>query len=323
MTPNVQPSDWTCLDPWWSAYAQTQSIIRNHTSAQIFGMERLICIWDELDLWWNEYMEMGHKTVVELSDLLEHSNDAWKHSDAPFDTDPLAVNLTKEQYRRGPLQPSGEVGWSRWFARLLRPSVALITELFDVPVDQLPNEVIQEDRLSKQNGSFRRPDILLCHANYGISIEVKLGDENYGKTAETATLVEQHYDSLEWEHVLLLPRRKKERLRTIVEPSLDLRHDDRLQVAWDDPGPVTVLYWCDVTGTIRSLLRRGAVVDDHWAANAYLFCAVAEQQLLDFQPQPVVEQLAAPANVVDTLQPIGIANILEEQLTYLRQRVSP
>lgn len=80
------------------------------------------------------------------------------------------------------------------------------------------------------------------------------------------------------------------------------------------------MYWRDVTAAIRSVLRRGVAVDDHWAANAYLFCAVAEQQLMNFQPQPVVRKVAGSANVVDTLRPIMLADSLEEQLTYLRER---
>ncbi|MFC7767847.1 hypothetical protein ACFQS5_03755 [Salinirubellus sp. GCM10025899] len=82
-----------------------------------------------------------------------------------------------------------------------------------------------------------------------------------------------------------------------------------------------MIYWRDVTAAIRSLLRRNAVVDDHWAANAYLFCAVAEQQIMEFRPQPVIERMVALANVVDSLRPIQFAEILEKQLTYLRERV--
>ena len=318
MSSDVEPSDWTCLDPWWSAYVQTA---RNSDLAQVLDRERLAHYWDELDPWWNIYAETGYETAVKISDLLEQSNSEWKNSDAPFDTDPLTADLTSKRSLRGPLRPSGEVEWSRWLAQLMRPSKALTTELFDVTVNQAPSKVIRENQLSKEDGSFRRPDILLCHADRGVSIEVKLDDENYKKTAETAGLVERHYDDREWVHTLLLPRRKKKRLNAILEPPLNPRHDDQLQIEWDNPGPIEVKYWCDVTAAIRSLLRRGAVVDDHWAANAYLFCAVAEQQIMNFQPQPVVERLADPTSIVDTNRPIGIADTLEEQLTYLREWV--
>ncbi|KAB1189187.1 hypothetical protein GJR98_00660 [Haloferax sp. MBLA0077] len=152
---------------------------------------------------------------------------------------------------------------------------------------------------------------------------MKLDDENYQKTAETAALVEAYYDDLEWSHYLLLPKRKMSRLDAIVEPLLTELPDGRTEIAWDDPGPVTVLHWRDVTTAIRTLLYHADIVDDHWGANAYLFCAVAEQQLLKFQSQPVIEQLAAPATVVNTARPIRIAHTLGEQLTYLRERVFP
>lgn len=309
---------WDEFDLWWQAYADSPTFVQGSASAPEFLIERLTDSWNELDPWWDLYTETGHVTAVMIADLLDRSNPEWRQSDNPFDTDPLAADLTMDRFRRGPLQPTDEVGWSRWLAQLLAPSAALVTELFDVEVDQPPGKVLREDQLSKQDGSFRRPDILVRFADRGVSIEVKLGDENYQKTADTARLIEYHYADRKWAHTLLLPKGRTGRLDSIVEPPVEARPDGRLQIEWDDPGPVSVIYWSDVTAAIRSLLRRGVAVDDHWAANAYLFCAVAEQHLMNFQPQPVIERLAAPANVVDTLQPIALADTLEEQLTYLR-----
>jgi hypothetical protein len=195
----------------------------------------------------------------------------------------------------------------------------LVSELFDVAVNAVPGEVVREDQLKKADGSFRRPDVLLCYEDYGISIEVKLADENYGKTAETAELIERHYPDQEWTHVLLLPEQKRLRLESTVDPAVTQASGGRLQVEWNEPGPVGVVFWRDVTQATRSLLRRGGAVDDHWAANAYLFSAVAEQRIMDFRPQSVIERMAEPANVVDTIQPIALAGRLEEQLTYLRE----
>lgn len=352
----IEPSDWGSLDPWWSAYERSEPVAHGSNSMQIlerftdcwgsFGPwwgaytdsapvvlgshsagelvgEQMTDSWAELDLWWEDYVETGHETAVQIADLLEQSNDDWESSDVPFDTDPLAVDLTGRRISRGPLQPSGEVEWSKWLAQLLRPSAQLVTELFDVTEARAPSEVVREEQLTKREGTFRRPDLLVFYADQGISVEVKLGDENYQKTAETARLVERHYDGQEWTHTLLLPRRKKGRLANIVDPPLDRSNDDRLTVEWDDPGPVDVLYWHDVTAAIRTVLRRGAAVDDHWAANAYLFCAVAEQQLMRFQPQSVIDTMAEPENILHTTLPITFADTLEEQLTYLREHVEP
>lgn len=358
MSTEVKPSDWTYLDSWWSTYAQTKPagqdpasmrvldkegftdswdevdlwwqaytetspFVGDQASARILSTEHSAESWDELDPWWDIYTETGYDKAKQIAELLEKSNDEWAQSSGPFDTDPLAADLTGRRVSRGPLQPNGEVEWSRWLAQLLRPSAALVAELFDVTVSQAPGEVVREEQLSKEEGTFRRPDILVFYPDRGISTEVKLGDENYRKTSETAELVERHYNDPEWDHILLLPKRKQERLASIVKPQLDRGSGGRLTVEWDEPGPIEVLYWRDVTAAIRSILRRGEAVDDHWAASAYLFCAVAEQQIMGFQSQPVIDGMADPASVVDTIQPITFSDTLEEQLMYLREQVVP
>jgi hypothetical protein len=159
------------------------------------------------------------------------------------------------------------------------------------------------------------------YPDQAVSVEVKLDDKNYQKTQETASLIERDYPEKEWTHTLLLPKANMGWLRSIVDAPLSVRSDGRRRIEWKDPDAVGIVYWRDVTATVRSVLRRGAAVDDHWAANAYLFAAVAEQRLLNFQPQPVVTQLAEPTSVVDAIQPIRLASTLEEQLTYLSKRV--
>lgn len=350
MSTEVEPSDWEHLDPWWSAYRQTQLVTRSSASAldrdrladcwdeldpwwrayadtsphvrtpatmRALAGELLTGSWDELDPWWDIYTETGHETAVELANLLERSNEEWAQSAAPFDTDPLASAVTSDQ---GPLLPSNEEGWSDWLARLLRPSAALVTELFDVEIDQCPDEVIREDRLVKEDDSHRRPDILIIGTDRGVSIEVKLDDPDYGKTEETAGLIECGYPRREWTHTLLLPKRNIGNLRSSVELSDRPGPGERPQIGWEKPAPVSVVYWGDVTAAIRSLLLRGDAVDDHWAANAYLFCAAVEQQIMNFQPQPVIDDMACPANVLDTIQPISLAGVLGQQLTFLRER---
>ncbi|WP_241987261.1 hypothetical protein [Halorubrum sp. SD690R] len=311
---------WDEVDSWWEAYTDISPFVRGEASGRVLSIEQQTDLWDELDPWWDIYTEVGHNKAKQIAELLDKSNNEWAQSPGPFDTDPLAADLSGRQVSRGPVQPNGEVEWSRWLAQLLRPSAALVTELFGVVVSKAPSGVVREEQLSKEGGTFRRPDILVLHSKRGISIEVKLGDENYRKTSETAALVERHYADRQWTHTLLLPSRKQERLAATVEPPLDRKSGDRLMIEWDDPGSIGVLYWRDVTAAIRSILRRGEVVDDHWAANAYLFCAVAEQQIMGFYPQPVVEQLTGSADVVNTLRPTMLADTLDKQLTYLRER---
>lgn len=316
-------NSWSEIDPWWQAYSDSSLPALDSSSGGDPVRDQLTDVWGELDPWWDAYIEAGHETAERIAELLEQSNEQWESSDAPFDTDPLAVDLKRMGMGRGPLQPTNEVGWSLWLARLLRPSGLLVSELFDVEVDQASMKVAREEQLSKGKGPTRRPDLLVIGDEQGVSIEVKLGDENYRKTSHTASLVEDHYEDPTWTHTLLLPERKKGRLDSIVEPGLDRQPNGRHTVPWDDPGEVDVIYWRDMTRAIRSVLRRGDAVDSHWAANAYLFCAIVEQRILDFQPQSVIEGMANPGNVVDTIQPITFADTLEEELMYLLEQVDP
>ncbi|ELZ48850.1 hypothetical protein C464_05550 [Halorubrum coriense DSM 10284] len=150
---------------------------------------------------------------------------------------------------------------------------------------------------------------------------MKLGDENYRKTPETARLIERHYDDVGWNHALLLPKRQRGRLNAVVSPSIDEQADGTREIVWDESGPITVLYWQDVAAAVRAVLQRGDVVDDHWAANAYLFCAAVEQHIAGFQPQPVIDRMVDPSGVVETVRPIVVSDALDEQLTYLRSRL--
>lgn len=354
MSRGVVPTDWNTLDVWWASYAKTRPVIRSsnssevgtkehvirswndvdswwhthtgeslaitgHDAARVVDQQRLSECWPALDSWWETYTETGHETAVDLAEVFEDSTEAWGRSAAQFDADPLSTALSETGSRRGPLRPSGEVRWSRWLARLLRPSVAFLTEVFNVVVESAPESVVREEQIPQPDGTFKRPDILVFCGDRAISIEVKLEDTNYGKTATTAHLVEQYYDDYEWTHILLLPKSKRGRLDDIVDPEIERHSEGQRRILWENPGPIDIVYWQDVTAAIRTVLRQGHAVDDHWAANAYLFCAVAEHELLGFQSQRAIEEWVDPANIVETVQPLGMVGTLEEQLTYLRQ----
>lgn len=315
----IDPNDWTRLDSWWTARCQSPTYARRTASSEIWATNAR-ANWADLDPWWTEYLDVGNETAGRIADLLDRATERWEQSDAPFETDPLAVDVSGD---RGPLRPAIEVEWSRWLARLLGPSAAFVSELVEPDINAPPTEVARETRLTRRDGEgYRRPDLVVRTPSRGISVEVKLDDENYRKTAETARLVERRDDDREWTHTLLLPQSKLARLDAIVDPPLESRPDGRRQIPWDDP-TVTVLCWRDVTRALRSVVTRGDAVDDHWAANAYLFCAAVEQHVLDFQSQPVIERLASPSTVTDAIQPIEITETLDEQLQYLQETTNP
>jgi hypothetical protein len=133
----VKPHDWASLDSWWSAYAQAKTAVQNPVSRRVLDKGRLTDSWDEIDrwwrthdnsspyasttdptwpivserltdswgeleAWWETYIETGHETAIEIAGILRHSNEAWRQSAAPFDTDPLVSPVTRDQ---GPLLP--------------------------------------------------------------------------------------------------------------------------------------------------------------------------------------------------------------------------
>lgn len=313
---------WSKLSRWEHTQAQSLRLLRNPSSPWVDQNQFAAC-WPDFDAWWDAYSDSGHETAEEIVNLFEQSNNVWDDAAAPFDTDPLSSILSESSGLRGPLRPSGEVSWSRWLARLLRPSQALVTELFGMSIDRPPIRVDRETQIEKLDGTFRRPDILVFCDDHGVSIEVKLDDDNYRKTAETARLVEQKYDGMEWNHVLLLPKENKERLNSVVEPAIEPQSDGSQRIMWDEPEPIEVVYWQDVTAAIRTVLRQCEAVDDQWAANGYLFCAVAEQRLIGFQPLPIIERSIDSGDFVEAVRPIGMIDILEQQLTYLTERLNP
>ncbi|WP_323677546.1 hypothetical protein [Halorubellus sp. PRR65] len=193
--------------------------------------------------------------------------------------------------------------------------------LFEITVSREPASVLTEAFLSNAGGVDRRADILVFHEDRAVSIEVKLGDEHYGKTAETVALIEQHYPNYEWTHVLLLPEQQRGALDSTLDTTVTDTETGGERINWPGHAPVQIRYWTDVAMALRSCLVGGESVDAYWAANAYLLCASIERRVLGFQSQAVVEALAAPTGIVDLLPTAQRTRQLRKQLQYLRDWV--
>jgi hypothetical protein len=126
-------------------------------------------------------------------------------------------------------------------------------------------------------------DILVEYAGTAVSIEVKTGDEHYGKTPHTAELVERH-DDRDWSHVLLIQRSKHSQLQYTFGDELEQPIDERPVIRAGDSPEVTVQFWEDVSRVLRQLLIEGRESNSHWQASAYLFVTLIEQRLLGFHP---------------------------------------
>lgn len=317
---NELSADWDTSDGWWDTYQASPLILPERKFAGLRGERVKNDAWTDVDNWWELYSEIGAETATEIAGILELSNELWAHSKVPFNEDPLSADITPSIFRRGPIHPRVEEDWSNWLAQLLSSSELLVSSSFDEEYTTSPKNVIREAHLPKEDRKFRRADILVTTDDRGVSIEVKIGDDDFEKTGETARLVEEEYSHLNWSHVLLLPKRQKEALAEKVEPELS-EEDGQFRVLWDEPGPINVVFWQDVTSSIRTLLIDGEFVDDLWAANAYMFCSVMEQLVLRFQPKPTIDTIQNTERVGRSALSITMANQLEEQLTYLRDVV--
>jgi len=249
--------------------------------------------WDVIDEWWNQYVTLQSQGLIELSQTLNELNQRWKVSDSRFNVDPLETDWSPSVKQAGPLRTGQEENWSGWLAQLLRDSSGGFTEvILGNEFGMAPDLVHCEQAFHDENLHDRRIDILGEFGGWGITIEVKLEDESYGKTLQAAYLAEQQYDrDLQWSHFLLLPRHKHDTLIDIFEGRI--RTDDNRPII-EANGPeersVTVLYWLDVSHALRISLLESREQDAHWSASAFLFTTLIEQQIARFYPAEFVHE---------------------------------
>lgn len=321
MRDSVKGSEWDILDPWWTTFVDRTTPNGTSVHNMVLHTARLARVWPEFDAWWAVYTETGHETAIAIRDLIEASNERWATGRGPFDTDPLATDVATERSLLGPLQPADELQWSYWLAELLRVP-AFAEEIFGRTFPDEHIEVVREESYDREStDGSRRADIVLRQSGIGVSVEVKLFDTSYTKTAETAALVEGAAPKLEWTHSLILPKSQREALVADVDVPLETIDGGTEYLMWDEPGPIQVVYWRDISTAARSLLRDGSIENDQWNAAAFLFCGLVEQRLLNFQPLPLIQRMADAERVTDTTRPIQLGAILDEQLTHLELTV--
>jgi len=192
----------------------------------------------------------------------------WKCRLHELDGDPSAWDWT--EFR--PLRLSREEDWSNWLGWLFRTSTEgeLAWKLFGGELGR-PAHSLRRPKVLREESSEdqeRRADILLLwQPRLGIHIEVKVGDEQFGKTLETGRKLRAKHAVREWWNYVLIP--------------------DESLGAWDKSArseasgnrEVEVLLWKDVVRGLRSCLwsKRESMV---WRTWAWTFCGAVEQQLL-------------------------------------------
>ena len=205
----------------------------------------------------------------------------WHYRLQEFGGDPSDFAWT--EFR--PLRLTREEDWSDWLGWLFSTSTEgeLAWRLFGEELGRsalfLRNpKVLREEASEDQQ---RRADILLLwQPKLGIHIEVKVGDEQFGKTLETGRKLREKHPAREWRNFVLIP--------------------DESLGAWDESAKsgasgkqeVEVLLWNDVARSLRSCLwsKRESIV---WRTWAWTFCGAIEQELLGLaRPRPTQSDLS-------------------------------
>lgn len=275
--------------------------------------------WNPVEDWWEQYAILHSQDLLELRQLLDEINHRWQTSDSRFDTDPLETDWSLSSKQAGPLRTGQEENWSRWLSQLLRDSTGGFTELvlgdgFGTPPDLMHCERAFHDETLHD----RRIDILGEFGHQGITIEVKIDDEHYGKTLQAAYLTEKQYESdLQWSHFLLLPRSKHDALTATFDGRIRTDGDRPIiEANGPEERPVTVLYWLDVSRALRRSLLESRERDAHWAASAYLLTTLIEQQIVGFYPAEFVREIRTDSAAVTALSRLHSIDP-EHQLNHL------
>lgn len=272
--------DWTTLDALWDAFTEDHELSyfgRDYRDLEA-GWEAKG--WTTVDTLWDEYADEIETQMVELRALVDDLRTAWTEGACQFDEDPLAANWRPESQYEGPLRTTViEEDWSQWLAHLLRTSEGPFVQAFlDAPTR--PPDSVSREIVFTDGEHMRRIDILVEYDDIGISIEVKKGDPNYGKSPETASLIEQN-DERMWSHLLLIQKENATRLPHVFGEESITEEDGKLSIKSEPE--IEVRFWRDVSRVLRSILLAGTEPDSHWQASAYLFTTLIEQRVLELQ----------------------------------------
>lgn len=311
---------WNDVDTWWDTCSTNSGAIGVPNTSVMGSVDQLRRAWEGLASWWGTYVDAQHEAIAELTDVLDTANEQWRAADSIFNEDPLATDWHSRRRSTGPLRINQEENWSQWLAHTIRSAPpAFLISLFGTEFNQRSLSVEREVFLPDAGGTDRYVDILLSSGDRGVSIEVKKGDEHYGKTRHTASLVESQFYR-EWDHYLLLPKHKLPALRQSFGAELDEDRETQPVIRSTISTDIEVLYWQDVSSTLRDVLLSGGELDGHWEASAFLLCALIEQKIARFVPKPVVDRTIGSTDVMQLDPSLEFAgSTIEEQSTYLRE----
>lgn len=185
----------------------------------------------------------------------------WDTALEDFGGDPVRDDW--EEFR--PLRLTREEDWSDWLAYLIgRPEGHVIADLF-LPEEPAKRSVVEDAvREEPVTGGKRRADlIVLWSGQKAVHVEVKIWDEDFGKTTETGQGCRSRYQELTgWRDYILIPEENGSKL-----PENDPR------------SPLHVVTWTEVAEALRrSMTVEGA--SPPWRTFARALCGAIEQKIL-------------------------------------------
>ncbi|UPV72735.1 hypothetical protein M0R89_09255 [Halorussus limi] len=276
--------------------------------------------WDAIGPWWDDYVQEQERGLIELRELLEELNQTWKQSGSKFDEDPLIGDWSETSPQAGPLRTNQEENWSQWLAHLLRDSTGEFSaKLLDSHFDTAPTHVRCERAYHDEELHDRRVDILAEFGSQGVTIEVKIGDEHYEKTPQTAYLTEKHHQrNLDWTHYLLLPDSREDALQDAFSERLtdDENREPTITATVPEEREITVIYWSEVAQALRRTLLADIEHSTHWAASAYLFTTLIEEQILQLYALPSLEDYRTASISISDIERLQSINP-DDQIQYL------
>ena len=201
---------------------------------------------------------------------VQHALARWDERLAELDGDPLRQDWARFR----PLRLSREEDWADWLAHVLEtsPGGHFAERLLRRPATGQVSVEREVRAAGVADGQDRRLDVVIrWGAAVFTHLELKVGDQSFAKTGETAQNIEAAQPGT-WQHVLLVPPADEASARSMMEAAR---------------GPaIEVMTWQGVASALRTCLwhRCGPVT---WRVLARVLLGGIEQRLLTLGPVPL------------------------------------
>lgn len=250
---------WSVFDEFRPPEVVTRSTTPSWSIFDGFERPRRRISWELV----SQFVEHGHRFAAERCRAFPSLLWEWDAVLDDLEGDPCRGDWS--HFR--PLRTDREEDWSDWLQHFISTSSAgtFCFELFREAAFPSRSSCARPAVLREDVIDDRRADLVIVWASgCRTHVEVKVGDQSFAKTAETAAKLERKYGGAGWSHYILLPSHDVERWTAIDHP----------------PDPVVrVVTWDDVAVALRRSMR-SREEGRRWRMWAHGFCGLIEQRLL-------------------------------------------